>query len=133
MQERSETLNKQILLSSSEKHFGCLTITPIISPLFKHSNSFKIKLEDYTGDPVISFSSAKKPSPKRNPEQHIAVSRTNTSPIIKKSIDPPRYSMSKFIPQKANFIDEEDSELQLESNESIFASCKSKISKYFCG
>ena len=96
--------------------------------------------EGHVDDPVISFSSAQKPSPKRNyacaagsnGDKHTAATFSSEDhPLLlpHSSINPKKMPSH----HKEEFEDLQGNIIQLEASECVLSSCKTKFSKYFCG
>ena len=143
-QAQVQTLDKKIAHAKEESQLRQYISNELYSslPASRH-NDFLIKehkrfAEGHTMDPVISFSSAQKPSPKRNTNCGALVLETRTSEIhcSKKPLllAAQKLHTSSKTPtrHKDEFIDEQENSIKVEATE-VLTSCKTKLSKYFCG
>ena len=104
----------------------------------QNSSDLHRKLTEETQtDPVISFSSGQKPSPKRNQCGVVAggfMSKTMGGEKLTLLLMPHAGNEKKA--GKDEFVGERGEKIRVEGHEGVTASCKSRIaiiSKYFCG
>jgi hypothetical protein len=108
-----------------------------------HYASLKQFEGGHADDPVISFTSARKPPPKRNAERFAALTETASlhaglvsqpvAPSMSIRLPPAQLPVSPPRQASQELIGEEGNVIELEAEEGGTCGCKAKLNKYFCG